>query len=128
MQKFALLIILISLFGCSKKQNDTPLTPTEALLIGSPWILQRSDTIHYNSVYTVTSRQTYIPSGCSSQLHYVFYRGAAIQSYVGCTQPRFDPPASHDFSWHSGAAYISWDLPGRPAEVLSLPEATPSSR
>lgn len=116
MQKFALLTatILIAFVSCSKQHNDTPLTPTEALLIGSPWVLQRSDTIHYNSANIVTSRQTYIPSGCSSQPHYVFYTGGAIQMYVGCTQPSFDPSASHDFSWHSGVTYISWDLSGSP--------------
>lgn len=45
MQKFALLAatLLIISISCSKRHNDTPLTPTEALLIGSPWKLQRSE-------------------------------------------------------------------------------------
>lgn len=110
-------VLLFFLAGCSKHQAALPpLSPTDSLLIGSPWALQKSDTITYDaSNNNIVSHTVYIPAGCSDQLHYVFYRDQVFQLYKGCTQPSFDPtpPKSGDkWSWYSGRGTLSWLFTG----------------
>jgi len=101
--------ILLFVAGCNKK-HDPPLTPTEALLIGKAWKLQRADTTIYDSAQQViTGIKAFIPD-CSNRKNIVFARYHYLQFYGGCEQPGYQPSGSWNWSLYTNnqSAFINF--------------------
>lgn len=109
MQKCTLITGLLFLFGCTK--HDAPLSPRELLMTSSPWKLQRSDSFHLSDdLLTVTSTNSFIPSDCSRQPHYIFKTDHTVNGYLQCDQPA-DPSTKWTWSLDTNRLDLSTPIP-----------------
>lgn len=106
------LVGLVLVTACTKHDDAPtyPLNHTDSLLIGTPWALQKSDTVYLDAAGNVIGQQTFIPPNCSSQLHLAFYKQKDWQIFTQCSQPAFTPKALGDhesgWSWNSTGGHL----------------------